>query len=151
LPLRVKQQLRRQPDILSVKVCSPDGRLVWASRAPERIGKRFPSAVQGDLGETIREKRAHGSIGKIAVPDSILTKPGSPDEGEYELVKRHPFDGADIVSHFSRLRDTVPLIRHHHERWDGKGYPDQLAGDQIPSDACIIEPDEPAFGIAATG
>jgi HD-GYP domain-containing protein (c-di-GMP phosphodiesterase class II) len=53
-------------------------------------------------------------------------------------VQRHPADGAEIVSHFSRLREAVPLIRHHHERWDGKGYPDRLAGDEIPQEACVV-------------
>jgi putative nucleotidyltransferase with HDIG domain len=77
-------------------------------------------------------------IGKIAVPDSILTKPARLDEDEYEAIKRHPADGADIVSHFSRLHDAVPIIRHHHERWDGGGYPDRLSDNAIPQEACIV-------------
>jgi len=77
-------------------------------------------------------------IGKIAVPDSVLTKPGALDDDEFAIVQRHPADGAEIVSHFSRLREAVPLIRHHHERWDGKGYPDRLAGDRIPQEACVV-------------
>jgi putative nucleotidyltransferase with HDIG domain len=300
LPRRIKQQLRRQPDIITVKVWRPDGILVWTNRAPERIGKRF--SVGGDLGETMVEKRAHASfsaldkkeeavertvirghvlevyapvlsangaraigayeiyanpkhteafiasrkrvvwfavaavfltlygalalfvrlasrtlhgqaaslrarsrelmdsyrrleessleaiqslnatvdakdpytaghsarvqrvalavaeelgltrerldairygglfhdIGKIAVPDRILTKPGALDDSEYALIKRHPADGAVIVSHFGRLREAVALIRHHHERWDGKGYPDGIAGEQVPLDAFIV-------------
>jgi HD-GYP domain-containing protein (c-di-GMP phosphodiesterase class II) len=54
------------------------------------------------------------------------------------VIKRHPADGADIVAKLGRLRDAVPLIRHHHERWDGKGYPDRLAGDAIPLEACVV-------------
>jgi putative nucleotidyltransferase with HDIG domain len=77
-------------------------------------------------------------IGKIAVPDCILVKPGVLDEREYATIKRHPVDGAAIVEHFGRLREAVPLIRHHHERWDGKGYPDSLAGADIPLEACIV-------------
>ena len=302
LPQQLKAQLRRQPDLVSVKVWRPDGTLVWTNRAPERIGHRFPSAVAGDLGETIALKRAHGSInklgddedaaeralglshvfeiyapimssngtralgayeiyakperaesfiasrkrviwlaviavfaslyaalallvrhasstmqrqaitlrarsrelmdsyrrleersleaieslnatvdakdpytaghsarvqrialavaselgvpserldavrfgglfhdiGKIAVPDSILTKPGKLDGEEFEAIRRHPADGAEIVSHFSRLHEVVPLIRHHHERWDGDGYPDRLAGNAIPLEACVV-------------
>ena len=302
LPLQLKAQLRRQPDLLTVKVWRPDGTLVWTNRAPERIGRRFTSALLGDLGETIGNRRAHASIsklgseedaverglgvdhvievyapimsvdgrralgayeiyarpqhtesfiasgkrviwmvviavfaalytalallvgkasatikrqavtlrarsrelmdsyrrleessleaieslnatvdakdpytaghsarvqgialavaeelglkrerldairfgglfhdiGKIAVPDSILTKPGKLDEDEYAAIMRHPADGAEIVSHFSRLHDAVPIIRHHHERWDGKGYPDRLAGSAIPQEACIV-------------
>jgi putative nucleotidyltransferase with HDIG domain len=301
LPLRINAQLRRQPDIVSVKVWRPDGVLVWTNRAPERIGQRFP--LDGELGETIAHNSPHASlgkleseedeaeeqatgggrvfevytplasqdgshaigayeiyakaehiesfiasrkrliwfsvmgvfaalyaalallvrnasktlrrqattlhsrsrelmdsyrrleessleaiqslnatvdakdpytaghsarvqrialavaeelgasrekldairfgglfhdIGKIAVPDRILTKPGPLEPEEYALVQRHPADGADIVGHFSRLRDTVPLIRHHHERWDGNGYPDKLAGDAIPIEACVV-------------
>jgi putative nucleotidyltransferase with HDIG domain len=300
LPRQIKAQLRRQPDIVTVKVWRPDGVLVWTNRAPERIGRRY--SLEGDLGETIRENRPHASlggleadedaaeralgldqvfevyapiasgdgrralgvyeiyakpqhtesfiaerkrviwlsviavfaalyaafalivrrasntlrrqstalrtrsrelmesyrrleessleaieslnatvdakdpytaghsarvqrialavarqlglspdrldavrfgglfddIGKIGVPDRILTKPGALEEDEYALIKRHPSDGADIVAKFSRLREAVPLIRHHHERWDGQGYPDRLVGDQIPLEACVV-------------
>jgi putative nucleotidyltransferase with HDIG domain len=302
LPLQVKAQLRQQPDLLSIKVWRPDGTLVWTNLAPDRIGRRFSSALLGDLGETIDKQRPHASIsnlsgeedavehglgldhvfevyapivsvdgrqalgayeiyakpqhtesfiasgkrviwmvviavfaslytalallvrkasstikrqavtlrtrsqellesyrrleessleaieslnatvdakdpytaghsarvqgialavaqelglkresldairfgglfhdiGKIAVPDSILTKAGALDEDEYEAIKRHPADGAEIVSYFGRLHDSVPIIRHHHERWDGKGYPDGLVGKSVPEEAFIV-------------
>ena len=57
---------------------------------------------------------------------------------EFALIKRHSEDGAHIVEKLSRLRDAVPLIRHHHERWDGSGYPDGLAADEIPLEAAIV-------------
>ena len=76
-------------------------------------------------------------IGKLAVPDAILTKPGPLSDDEFAQIKRHPEDGARIVGKLGRLRDTVPLIKHHHERWDGSGYPDRLAGDAIPLEAAI--------------
>ena len=101
-------------------------------------------AVAEELGlpseqlDAIRFGGLFHDIGKIAVPDSILTKPGVLDREEYAAIKRHPADGAAIVSHFSRLRDAVPIIRYHHERWDGEGYPDRLAGDAIPQEACIV-------------
>ena len=300
LPVRIKEQLRRQPDIITVKVWRQDGTLVWTNRAPERIGKRF--SLEGDLGQTIAGGEAHASfsslngaedavertvapghvlevyapvlsadgtraigayeiyanprhteafiasrkrviwfavaavfltlygalalfvrlasrtlhgqaatlrarsrelmdsyrrleessleaieslnaavdakdpytaghsarvqrvslavaeelgvarerfdairfgglfhdIGKIAVPDRVLTKSGALDDGEYAVIQRHPADGAEIVSHFGRLREAVPLIRHHHERWDGKGYPDGLAGEEVPVEAFIV-------------
>jgi putative nucleotidyltransferase with HDIG domain len=301
LPSQIDEQLRRQPDLVSIKVWRPDGVLVWTNRAPERIGRRF--SLEGELGATIGENQAHASIGKlhdeesaverqavdnrrvfevyaplqsndgkraigayeiyakpqhveafiasrkrliwiailavfatlygalallvrnassmlrhqattlqtrsrelmdsyrrleessleaieslnatvdakdpytaghsarvqrialavaeelgvpahrldavrfgglfhdigkIAVPDSILTKPGELDEEEFAVVMRHPADGAEIVSHFSRLHEAVPLIRHHHERWDGTGYPDGLAGHEIPPEACVV-------------
>jgi putative nucleotidyltransferase with HDIG domain len=301
LPRQIKEELRRQRDIVSVKVWRPDGVLVWTNRAPQRIGHRF--SLDGELGETIAQNEAHASIGKldeeeniveqhavggghvfevyapvesndgrraigayeiyakpqqteafiasrkrliwlailavfvmlygalallvrnasstlqrqsttlqarsrelmasyqrleessleaieslnatvdakdpytaghsarvqrialavaeefgvpahrldavrfgglfhdigkIAVPDSILTKPAALDDDEFAVVQRHPADGAEIVSHFSRLHEAVPLIRHHHERWDGTGYPDRLAGEQIPLEACVV-------------
>jgi putative nucleotidyltransferase with HDIG domain len=77
-------------------------------------------------------------IGKLAVPDAILTKPAKLTTLEYELMKRHPAEGAGIVAKFGRLRDAVPLIHHHHERWDGLGYPDGLAGGAIPLGAAIV-------------
>jgi putative nucleotidyltransferase with HDIG domain len=301
LPRQIEEQLRRQPDLVSVKVWRLDGTLVWTNRATQRIGRRFP--ISGELGQTIADNQAHASIsnldeaenaaeqdavpgkrafevyaplqsndgarpigayeiyanpkqvegfiasrkrliwfailgvfltlyaalallvrtasltlrrqartlhersrelmdsyrrleessleaieslnatvdakdpytaghsarvqrialaiaeelgvpaqrldavrfgglfhdiGKIAVPDSVLTKPGALDDGEFAIVQRHPGDGAEIVSHFSRLHEAVPLIRHHHERWDGKGYPDRLVGDEIPQEACVV-------------
>ncbi|HYA09179.1 MAG TPA: HD domain-containing phosphohydrolase, partial [Gaiellaceae bacterium] len=57
---------------------------------------------------------------------------------EYEVIKRHPEDGAAIVGRLGRLREAVPLIRHHHERWDGSGYPDGLAGAAIPLEAAVV-------------
>ncbi len=77
-------------------------------------------------------------IGKLRVPDTILLKPGPLTKDEYEVIKRHPSDGANIVSKLGRLREAMPLIRHHHERWDGKGYPDRLAGHDIPVEACVV-------------
>jgi ribonuclease P protein subunit RPR2 len=77
-------------------------------------------------------------IGKLAVPDAILTKPSALDADEFEAIKQHPADGAAIVGKLGRLRPTVPLIRHHHERWDGTGYPDGLAGEAIPFAARVF-------------
>jgi putative nucleotidyltransferase with HDIG domain len=95
-------------------------------------------AIPPDRLDAVRFGGLFHDIGKIGVPDRILTKPGALDEHEYALIKRHPADGAEIVSKFSRLRAAVPLIRHHHERWDGEGYPDGLAGEQIPLEACVV-------------
>jgi putative nucleotidyltransferase with HDIG domain len=76
-------------------------------------------------------------IGKIAIPDALLTKPDRLTDEEYDLMKRHSAEGARIVAKFGRLRESVPIIRHHHERWDGRGYPDGLAGEDIPIPAAI--------------
>ncbi|HXY17661.1 MAG TPA: HD domain-containing phosphohydrolase [Gaiellaceae bacterium] len=77
-------------------------------------------------------------VGKIGVPDAILTKPAKLTAAEFEIVKQHAARGAEIVAHISRLKDAVPLIRHHHERWDGLGYPDGLSGEAIPLEATIV-------------
>jgi len=77
-------------------------------------------------------------VGKIGVPDAILAKPAKLTAAEFELVKQHATRGAEIVAHISRLKGTVPLIRHHHERWDGLGYPDGLSGEAIPLEATIV-------------
>jgi putative two-component system response regulator len=71
-------------------------------------------------------------LGKISIPDAILDKPGRLTAEEYELVKQHPLQGARIVEPLQSLREVVPLIRSHHERLDGSGYPDGLRGDDIP-------------------
>ena len=77
-------------------------------------------------------------IGKLRVPDAVLTKPARLTKDEFELIKRHSEDGAHIVGKFGPLRATVPMIRHHHERWDGRGYPDGLGPDDIPLEASIV-------------
>ena len=77
-------------------------------------------------------------LGKLGVPDAILTKPARLTSDEFELIKRHSDEGARIVGKFGPLRATVPMIRHHHERWDGRGYPDGLSKDEIPLEAAII-------------
>jgi len=77
-------------------------------------------------------------IGKIGVPDSILHKPAKLNEKEIEAMERHPALGAEIVSHIKGLRDILGGIRHHHERYDGKGYPDRIKSDEIPFMARII-------------
>ena len=77
-------------------------------------------------------------IGKIAIPDAILTKPAALTDEEYELMKTHSLEGARIAAKFGRLRESVPVIRHHHERWDGRGYPGGLADERIPRSATIV-------------
>jgi len=77
-------------------------------------------------------------IGKLAVPDAVLTKPGRLNDAEFTLIKEHSEEGARIVGKLGRLHDAVPIIRHHHERWDGTGYPAALSGEQIPLEASIV-------------
>ena len=77
-------------------------------------------------------------IGKIGVPDQILTKPGPLTPEEFEVMKLHVFTGEEIARPLRSAHDLLPIIRHHHERIDGEGYPDGLAGDKIPLTARIV-------------
>lgn len=77
-------------------------------------------------------------IGKLATPESILDKPGSLTPEEYAVIQKHPEDGARIVGPVDAQDLLVPGILHHHERWDGKGYPGKLAGEEIPLQARIL-------------
>ena len=77
-------------------------------------------------------------IGKLAVPDAILLKPSGLDPEEWPLMRLHAVEGARIIDRLGFLDDAVPAIRHHHERFDGAGYPDGLQGDEIPLGARII-------------
>ncbi len=77
-------------------------------------------------------------IGKIGVPDSVLQKPGKLTEAEFELIKKHPAVGYNILKHLDQLDYVLEGVLHHHESFDGRGYPQQLAGEEIPMVARII-------------
>jgi ribonuclease P protein subunit RPR2 len=77
-------------------------------------------------------------IGKVGIPEHILGKEGPLDAGEWDVMRRHPVLGAQIVAPISFLEEAVELIRHHHEWFDGTGYPDRLAGEEIPLEARIF-------------
>ena len=77
-------------------------------------------------------------IGKIGLPDCLLQKPGALSDGERQTMQAHAALGEQIMSPLRSTAALLPIIRHHHERWDGKGYPDGLAGEQIPLGARII-------------
>ena len=87
---------------------------------------------------TIRIGGILHDVGKIAIPDRILLKPGPLTPDEYREMQRHAGIGGDIVSTHEAMSDIASIVRHHHERWDGLGYPDRLASDAIPVGARII-------------
>ena len=78
-------------------------------------------------------------VGKIGIPDSILLKPAKLDEKEWEVMRTHPIVGEEICYPLRSLSDVCPIIRHHHEKWDGTGYPDGLVGDSTPLLARIFQ------------
>jgi putative nucleotidyltransferase with HDIG domain len=111
----------------------------------ERVS-RLSAMIARELGLPERKVRAlriaallH-DVGKLAVSTSILTKPGKLTPEEYEHMKSHPVHGTEIVNEIDFLRDgnAVEAVRHHHERMDGKGYPDGLAGTEIPLTARVV-------------
>ncbi|MCI8624620.1 MAG: HD-GYP domain-containing protein [Provencibacterium sp.] len=77
-------------------------------------------------------------IGKIGIPDAILLKEGPLNEAEFDEIKQHPIIGTDLLQQLSGLTPLCPGVLHHHERWDGKGYPHGLSGEDIPLEARII-------------
>jgi HD-GYP domain-containing protein (c-di-GMP phosphodiesterase class II) len=92
---------------------------------PEQIGRVRTAALLHD-------------IGKVGVPDEILHKPGPLDEREWEVMRQHPVIGERIMRAIPGMGSIARTVRHEHERWDGSGYPDGLAGDKIPIEARII-------------
>jgi ribonuclease P protein subunit RPR2 len=77
-------------------------------------------------------------IGKVAIPDAILHKPDTLTDSERKLMAQHPVIGAEIVRGIEFLETAAEIVRHHHERWDGHGYPDGLAGEDIPLAARVF-------------
>jgi putative nucleotidyltransferase with HDIG domain len=94
------------------------------------------------LNEEELEWLVHGALlhdlGKLGVADAILEKPGSLTEEEWVVIKRHPEVGARMIEPLESLSGALPVIRHHHERPDGSGYPDGLEGEEIPLGARIV-------------
>jgi HD-GYP domain-containing protein (c-di-GMP phosphodiesterase class II) len=86
----------------------------------------------------IRIAAALHDLGMIGVRDDILNKPAPLDEGEWEIMRRHPDIGADMIAWHPALAPATPLVRHHHERWDGSGYPAGLRADVIPLGSRIL-------------
>ncbi|MBN2233196.1 MAG: response regulator [Deltaproteobacteria bacterium] len=104
------------------------------SEAVARITTRLAAAMNmaaGDL-ETIQLGGMLHDIGKIGVTDHILLKPGKLTDSEYDAIKRHPSIGGEILRPVPSLAPILPIVIHHHERFDGRGYPDGLKGERIP-------------------
>jgi len=91
-----------------------------------------------DAVERVAKAGTLHDIGKIVVPDAILLKPGPLDEAEWAVMKRHAAAGAEILARIPALAQYAPIVGMHHERWDGKGYPQGLAGEDILLEARIV-------------
>src|SRR6202022_1632152 len=103
----------------------------------QRVGELCESVAKlmhmsDEACNTIRVAGILHDLGKIAIPDSILLKPGKLTPEEYEIIKTHPTEGAAILAEHPEQKDVAEIVMHHHERWDGKGYPGGEKGIQIP-------------------
>jgi putative nucleotidyltransferase with HDIG domain len=88
--------------------------------------------------ELVRKGSLLHDIGKLGIPQSILAKPDKLTTEEYETIKRHPGLGAALLEKSSHLRPLIPIVRQHHEYFNGEGYPDNLAGNRIAIEARIV-------------
>jgi len=88
--------------------------------------------------EQIRDGAMLHDVGKVAIPNEILYKAGPLDEAEWSIMREHPVIGERILTRTPELRSIAKLVRHEHERWDGGGYPDGLAGTDIPIGSRVI-------------
>lgn len=123
-----------------------DEQMVTHSRRVARFALRLAQEVSRlnlkPLGPGIWQELAVGAllhdIGRIGVPDVILFKPGPLVEDEWQVMRQHPEQGAEVLKSFPQLACALPVVRCHHERWDGSGYPEGLAGEAIPLSARIF-------------
>jgi putative nucleotidyltransferase with HDIG domain len=100
--------------------------------------------------ELVRKAGLLHDIGKLGISENILHKPGKLTQQEYEIVKQHSVIGANIVGKIEALQDLVPIVRHHHEHYDGNGYPDGLIGNEIPLGARIMALADAVEAMAST-
>ncbi len=104
----------------------------WSAEVATRMGLAGDDLRNVEVGALLHD------IGKIAIPRSILDKPGALTEAEFGVMKAHTIVGEQIIGPVASLQDVRGIVRHEHERWDGRGYPDGLAGEEIPMGSRII-------------
>jgi HD-GYP domain-containing protein (c-di-GMP phosphodiesterase class II) len=126
-------------DTIRAIVATIDAKDGYTHHHSERVGE-FAVRIGRELGQSedelqlVRLSALVHDVGKVGVPESILNNPGELSPDEYEQMKLHPVHGVEILKHIrsTRLERILPGVRHHHERWDGSGYPDSLSGESIP-------------------
>jgi HD-GYP domain-containing protein (c-di-GMP phosphodiesterase class II) len=110
-----------------------------SNRVSELAGRLAQQLELGDRAvELLRTAGSLHDLGMIGVRDDILSKVGPLNEEDWGIMRRHPDIGADLIAQHSALREVAPLVRHHHERWDGTGYPAGLKGNVIPFGARVL-------------
>ena len=123
----------------SVEVRDPytRGHCERVSSLAVKFGKKI--GLNGEQLEALHVAGMVHDIGKVMVPDAVLMKPGRLNFEEMKIIREHPAEGERICSPLKSLRRALPIIRHHHERLDGSGYPDGLRGDEIPLAARVLQ------------
>jgi HD-GYP domain-containing protein (c-di-GMP phosphodiesterase class II) len=104
----------------------------WSCMVGERLRLSLPDLLELELGALLHD------VGKVRLPEAILRKPGGLSHAERALVNRHPVWGAELLEGIAGLEPVATIVRFHHERWDGTGYPDGLRRDRIPIASRII-------------
>jgi putative nucleotidyltransferase with HDIG domain len=139
----IKRQKQERMDIISSFVHAVERRDFYTYGHSQHVAEY--AKVLGEaigLPEDELDKLYNGGllhdIGKILIPDRVLLKPGKLTQEEYEIIKEHPIQGVNMIQHIASLQEYLPIVRHHHERLDGKGYPDGLKGENIPLLARIV-------------
>ena len=134
------EEARKVTSILVDAATPKDGYTAEHAAEVARLSRLV--GVDLDLNEEELEWLVHGALlhdlGKLGVADEILEKPGTLTEEEWKVIKRHPEVGAQMIEPLEILSGALPVVRHHHERPDGNGYPDGLKGDEIPLAARIV-------------
>lgn len=145
--LKLKQftdELDQAEDVLCTLGLSVEAKDAYTEGHCERLS-RYSVALGRSLGlsqeylKALRRGSYLHDLGKIAIPESILNKKGGLTEGEWLIMREHPAIGERICKPLKSLKLVLPIIRHHHERWDGSGYPDRLKGKEIPLTARILQ------------
>ena len=131
---------RQSGDVLLRVIGEREPELLAHTRAVAELSRALASAtgLDPETRETVARAAELHDVGKVAVPDAILSKPGPLDEDEEAFMRRHTVIGESIIAEAPALREVAALVRASHERWDGSGYPDGLAGHAIPLGARIV-------------
>ncbi|MBI4698835.1 MAG: HD domain-containing protein, partial [Nitrospirae bacterium] len=123
--------------LVKVMISTLDAKSPWTRGHSERVAKVAEMIAKelGVEGDDLKYLRLAGllhDIGKIGTYDYLLEKPDKLTRDEFEIIMKHPVQGETIIREIKQLRDITPIIRHHHENFDGTGYPDRLRGEAIP-------------------
>jgi putative nucleotidyltransferase with HDIG domain len=129
--------------LIRVMINALDAKSPWTKGHSERVSLyaeqiALEMSIDADEVKNVRLAGILHDIGKIGTYDYLLDKPGKLTKEEYEIVKKHPAQGAVILQGIKQLRDIIPMIEYHHEKIDGTGYPYSLKGEEIPTGAKIL-------------